>query len=127
MLTRTVVTLAALSIGAALVVQGSFRRAAPFETPSALRANHGLLGARVRLVGVVRAGSVKPFANGVRFAVRDEKGVGYMVVQYAGDTSDELRPGRLVEVTGAFRGHAFEAQPSTLVAICSRTHPEQHC
>lgn len=125
--TRTVVTLAVLIAAAALVVRGSFHRAARFATPSALHATRGLSGSRVRLVGVVRPGSIRPRANGVRFAIRDRHGTQSVVVHYSGDTSDELRGGGLVEVTGTLRGRAFEAQPSTLAAFCSGGDRERHC
>jgi cytochrome c-type biogenesis protein CcmE len=124
---RGAITAAILIAAVALVVQGSFRRASPLETPSSLLAHRGLWGSPIRLVGVVRSGSVEARANGMRFVVTDERGTKRMIVHYAGDTPNALRGGRLIEVTGTFAGRAFEAQPSTMAVICGRTDPQQHC
>ena len=51
LMARAAVTVAVLIAAAALVVQGSFRRASPLETPSSLLAHRGLWGSPVRLVG----------------------------------------------------------------------------
>ena len=110
-----------------MVVRGSFHHASRVETPSSLLTNHGLWGSRVRLVGVVGTGSIKSRRDGVRFAIKDEHGSGHVTVRYAGDIPNQLRGGLVVEVTGSFGGRAFAAQPSTLVVICARTQPQEHC
>ena len=127
LMARAAVTVAVLIAAAALVVQGSFRRASPLETPSSLLAHRGLWGSPVRLVGVVSSGSIKARANGLRLTVTDERATRRMIVHYAGDTPNGLRDGRLIEVTGMFAGRAFEAQPSTMAVLCGRTDPQQHC
>jgi len=81
----------------------------------------------VRLVALVSPGSVMPLRNGVRFAVEDKAGTARLTVEYTGDVPNELRGGRMVDVTGRFAGRAFVAQPNTLVVICGRSRPQQHC
>jgi cytochrome c-type biogenesis protein CcmE len=121
------VIVAILVAAAAVVVHGSFRRSNRVETPSQLLRDRSLWGSRVRLAGLVRSGSVKPRPNGVRFAIEDEGGTRRMTVVYAGEIPNELRGGKVVDVTGTFGGRAFQAQPNSLVVVCGRTQRQQHC
>jgi cytochrome c-type biogenesis protein CcmE len=121
------VVVAILIAAAAVVVHGSFRGSSRVETPSTLLADHSIWGARIRLVGLVATGSVKPRPGGVRFAIDDEGGTGRVTVHYTGDIPNELRGDRVVDVTGTFDGHAFEAQANTLAAICGRGPRQEHC
>jgi cytochrome c-type biogenesis protein CcmE len=50
-----------------------------------------------------------------------------MTVVYAGEIPNELRGGKVVDVTGTFGGRAFQAQPNSLVVVCGRTQRQQHC
>ena len=127
LLTKSGVVVAILIAAAAVIVHGSFRGSSRVETPSTLLADHSLWGSRIRLAGFVGTGSVKPRPGGVQFAIEDEGGTGRVTVHYAGDIPNELRGGRVVDVTGAFDGREFEAQPNTLVAICGRSPRQEHC
>jgi cytochrome c-type biogenesis protein CcmE len=121
------VVVAILIGAAALTIHGSFRDSSRVETVSQLLHDRNLWVSRVRLAGFVSRAVVKHRLDGVRFLVEDRNGTGRVPVDYTGETSDELRGGRAVNVTGTFDGHAFQAQPDTLVVICGRTDSGQHC
>ena len=127
LLVRSGIVVAIVAAAAALVVQGSFRRAYRVETASALLRERGVWGKQVRLTGLVGAHSLEPQTEGVRFAVRDRRGGGRVIVRYEGDLPNQLDAGQAVEATGTFDGRVFEAKPSTLMAICGRAEPGRHC
>jgi cytochrome c-type biogenesis protein CcmE len=127
LLTNPVVVVGILAGAAALMIHGSFRSSTRVATVSELLRHPSLWGSRVRLAGLVRRGSVESRANGLRFVVGDPNGHGRITVDYSGETSDALRGGRAIDVTGTFDGHGFEAEPDSLVVLCGRTDSDQHC
>jgi cytochrome c-type biogenesis protein CcmE len=94
----------------------------PQLLPSELRQGQG----EVALVGKV-IGPVTGDARGagLRFRVRDVKGVSSIRVLYWGSVPDMFRTGRDVSLKGKLRGDTFVAVPSTLVTKCPSKYTDK--
>jgi cytochrome c-type biogenesis protein CcmE len=109
----------ALSVAAALAVFLLYTSIAgggtPQIRPSQLAGHTG----RVSLMGqVVGKPTGDAHAAGLRFKLRDVKGMQTIRVVYKGSVPDLFRTGRDVVVDGRLRNGVFVAVPGTLVTKC---------
>jgi cytochrome c-type biogenesis protein CcmE len=109
----------ALSVAAVLAVFLLYTSIAgggtPVVRPSELAGHHG----RVSLMGqVVGTPSGDAHAAGLRFRLRDVKGMTTVPVVYKGSVPDLFKTGRDVVVDGRLRNGVFVAVPNTLVTKC---------
>lgn len=76
-------------------------------------------GDTVQLAGLV-VGPVKgdPYAEGMRFRMRDADGPATVVVTYTGSKPDLFRPGRHVYLKGKLARGVFVGQRDSLVTKC---------
>jgi len=87
----------------------------PSLRPSQLAGHQG----RVSLMGqVVGTPSGDAHATGLRFQLRDVKGMTTISVVYKGSVPDLFKTGRDVVVDGRLRNGVFVAVPDTLVTKC---------
>jgi cytochrome c-type biogenesis protein CcmE len=111
----------ALSVAAVLAVFLLYTSIAGGGTasvaPSELAGKTGV----VTLVGLVQPGyKGDPYGDGLRFRVRDRKGVSAtrVTVLYRGSLSDQFRVNREVSVKGELRNGVFVAKKDSLVTKC---------
>lgn len=106
--------LAVLALAAGLVLTALRGSIAFFATPSEIAAHGAAPGARLRLGGLVQAGSViRESADAIRFAVTDTKET--VTVAYSGIVPDLFREGQGVVAEGSLdAGGLFRAD--TLLA-----------
>lgn len=68
-----------------------------------------------RVVGPVTG---DPYAEGMRFRLRDIDGKAIVVVTYTGSKPDLFRPGRHVYLKGKLQGDTFVGERNSLVTKC---------
>ena len=95
-----------LAMAVALTLVGLRDSVVYFAAPSEL-AEKAQPGHRIRIGGLVVAGSLHRDADGVRFAVTDNRA--QVDVHYAGELPSLFREGQGVVAEGAYAGGAFEA------------------
>jgi cytochrome c-type biogenesis protein CcmE len=109
----------ALSVAAVLAVFLLYSSIAGGGTPSVRPSSLAGHTGKVSLTGKV----VKPVTGdahgaGLRFRLRDVKGVATVPVVYTGSVPDLFRPGRDIVVEGRFRNGVFVALPDSMVTKC---------
>lgn len=117
----------ALSIAAVLAVFLLYTSIAGGGTPQIRPSQLAGHAGRVSLMGqVVGKPTGDPHATGLRFRLRDVKGMETVTVIYKGSVPDLFRTGRDVVVDGTLRNGLFVAVPGTLVTKCpSKYQPKR--
>ena len=109
----------ALSVAAVLAVFLLYTSIAGGGTPSLRPSQLAGHQGRVSLMGqVVGTPSGDAHAAGLRFQLRDVKGITTVPVVYKGSVPDLFKTGRDVVVDGRLRNGVFVAVPNTLVTKC---------
>jgi cytochrome c-type biogenesis protein CcmE len=109
----------ALSVAAVLAVFLLYTSIAGGGTPSLRPSQLAGHQGRVSLMGqVVGTPSGDAHAAGLRFRLRDVKGMTTVPVVYKGSVPDLFKTGRDVVVDGRLRNGVFVAVPNTLVTKC---------
>jgi cytochrome c-type biogenesis protein CcmE len=109
----------ALSVAAVLAVFLLYTSIAGGGTPSLRPSQLAGHQGRVSLMGqVVGTPSGDAHAAGLRFQLRDVKGMTTIPVVYKGSVPDLFKTGRDVVVDGRLRHGVFVAVPNTLVTKC---------
>jgi cytochrome c-type biogenesis protein CcmE len=109
----------ALSVAAVLAVFLLYTSIAGGGTPSLRPSQLAGHQGRVSLMGqVVGTPSGDAHAAGLRFQLRDVKGMTTISVVYKGSVPDLFKTGRDVVVDGRLRNGVFVAVPDTLVTKC---------
>jgi cytochrome c-type biogenesis protein CcmE len=109
----------ALSVAAVLAVFLLYTSIAGGGTPSLRPSQLAGHQGRVSLMGqVVGTPSGDAHAAGLRFQLRDVKGMTTIPVVYKGSVPDLFKTGRDVVVDGRLRNGVFVAVPDTLVTKC---------
>lgn len=109
----------ALSVAAVLAVFLLYTSIAGGGTPSLRPSQLAGHQGRVSLLGqVVGTPSGDAHAAGLRFRLRDVKGMTTVPVVYKGSVPDLFKTGRDVVVDGRLRNGVFVAVPNTLVTKC---------
>jgi cytochrome c-type biogenesis protein CcmE len=119
---RLVIAFGVASLLGIFLIYTAIAGGTPQLRPSELRQGQG----EVALVGKV-IGPVTGDARGagLRFRVRDVKGVSSIRVLYWGSVPDMFRTGRDVSLKGKLRGDTFVAVPSTLVTKCPSKYTDK--
>jgi cytochrome c-type biogenesis protein CcmE len=109
----------ALSIAAVLAIFLLYTSIAGGGTPAISPSQLGDHSGKVQLGGVV-VGPVTgdARAGGLRFRLRDRKGLTSIGVLYRGSVPDPFRVGREIVVDGSLRGGTFVARPGSMVTKC---------
>ena len=117
----------ALSVAAVLAVFLLYTSIAGGGTPSLRPSQLAGHQGRVSLMGqVVGTPSGDAHAAGLRFQLRDVKGMTTIPVVYKGSVPDLFKTGRDVVVDGRLRNGVFVAVPNTLVTKCpSKYQPKR--
>jgi cytochrome c-type biogenesis protein CcmE len=117
----------ALSVAAVLAVFLLYTSIAGGGTPSLRPSQLAGHQGRVSLMGqVVGRPSGDAHAAGLRFQLRDVKGMTTVPVVYKGSVPDLFKTGRDVVVDGRLRNGVFVAVPNTLVTKCpSKYQPKR--
>jgi cytochrome c-type biogenesis protein CcmE len=117
----------ALSVAAVLAVFLLYTSIAGGGTPSLRPSQLAGHQGRVSLMGrVVGTPSGDAHAAGLRFQLRDVKGMATVPVVYKGSVPDLFKTGRDVVVDGRWRNGVFVAVPDTLVTKCpSKYQPKR--
>ena len=109
----------ALSVAAVLAVFLLYTSIAGGGTPSLRPSQLAGHQGRVSLMGqVVGTPSGDAHAAGLRFRLRDVKGMTTVPIVYKGSVPDLFKTGRDVVVDGRLRNGVFIAVPDTLVTKC---------
>ena len=119
---RLVIALGVASLLGIFLIYTAIAGGTPQLRPSELRQGQGEVALVGRVIGPV-TGDAR--GAGLRFRVRDVKGVSSIRVLYWGSVPDMFRTGRDVSLKGKLRGDTFVAVPSTLVTKCPSKYTDK--
>ena len=119
---RLVIALGVASLLGIFLIYTAIAGGTPQLRPSQLKGGQGEVVLVGKAIGPV-TGDAR--GAGMRFRMRDVKGVSSIRVLYWGSVPEMFRPGRDVSLRGKLRGDTFVAIPSTLVTKCPSKYTDK--